>query len=385
VREDSEGEAAFRLRARCGIRLTRRHGRIMPVAEHDSSGRPGDVAARTLALVDIHSPSREEQEIAEYVAREMPWPPTWRDGETLWYSAAEGAEPLVVLAGHLDTVPANQNFPGRRENGLVVGLGASDMKGGVAVMMELAWALAEQRAGGDVAAGFLFFPREEIAVEESPLPRFFATGALDRAALVIVLEPTDNELQVGCVGNINGRLRFTGRSAHTARPWLGDNAIDRAVDGLARVKGLPPHDVEIDGLPFREVLSITRINGGRADNVVPDLVEATVNFRYAPHRSRENAEARLLELAGPEIEIVSHSAAASVAVNNPRVQRLRAVGRFDVTPKQAWTPVAQFAELGLDAINFGPGATRFAHARDEQVEVAALERSLAALRSFFSA
>jgi succinyl-diaminopimelate desuccinylase len=357
----------------------------MPVAEHDSSGRPGDVAARTLALVDIHSPSREEQEIAEYVAREMPWPPTWRDGETLWYSAAEGAEPLVVLAGHLDTVPANQNFPGRRENGLVVGLGASDMKGGVAVMMELAWALAEQRAGGDVAAGFLFFPREEIAVEESPLPRFFATGALDRAALVIVLEPTDNELQVGCVGNINGRLRFTGRSAHTARPWLGDNAIDRAVDGLARVKGLPPHDVEIDGLPFREVLSITRINGGRADNVVPDLVEATVNFRYAPHRSRENAEARLLELAGPEIEIVSHSAAASVAVNNPLVQRLRAVGRFDVTPKQAWTPVAQFAELGLDAINFGPGATRFAHARDEQVEVAALERSLAALRSFFSA
>jgi succinyl-diaminopimelate desuccinylase len=357
----------------------------MPLARLDSSGPGHDVAARTLALVDIHSPSWEEQEIAEYVVREMPWQPTWRVDETLWYSTAVGDEPLVVLAGHLDTVPPNGNFPGRREDGVVVGLGASDMKGGVAVMMELAWALTDHRLGGDLAAGFLFFPREEISVEESPLPGFFATGALARAALVIVLEPTDNELQVGCVGNINARLRFTGRSAHTARPWLGDNAIDRALEGLAALKGLPPHDVEVDGLPFREVLSLTRITGGRADNVVPDLVEATLNFRYAPHRSRLDAEARLRELAGPDVEILSHSPAASVAVNNPLVQRLRTIGDFDLTPKQAWTPVAQFAELGLDAINFGPGATRFAHAQDEQVEVEALERSFEALRSFFSA
>jgi succinyl-diaminopimelate desuccinylase len=357
----------------------------MPLARLDSSGRPGDLAARTLALVDIHSPSGEEQEIAEYVAREMPWRPTWREEETLWYSTAVEDEPLVVLAGHLDTVPPNGNFPGRRDDGRVVGLGASDMKGGVAVMMELAWMLSEQRPAGDFAAGFLFFPREEIAVEQSPLPRFFATGAVDRAALVIVLEPTDNELQVGCVGNINARLRFTGRSAHTARPWLGDNAIDRALEGLAALKGRPPDDVEIDGLQFREVLSLTRIAGGRADNVVPDLVEATLNFRYAPHRSRADAEARLRELAGPDAEIISHSPAASVAVSNPLVQRLRAIGGFEVTPKQAWTPVAQFAELGLDAINFGPGATRFAHAQDEQVEVEALERSFDALRSFFSA
>jgi succinyl-diaminopimelate desuccinylase len=339
-------------------------------------GPDPEVAARTLALVDIHSPSGGEQEIAEYVAAEMPWPPTWREGETLWY-ATGASPPQVVLAGHLDTVPANGNFPGRRGDGVVHGLGASDMKGGVAVMMEAALALA--RGGANASAGFLFFPREEVAVEHSPLPTFFATGALEGAGLVVVLEPTDNEIQLGCVGNVNAVLRFEGRSAHTARPWLGVNAIDRAVEGLARVAGLPPHDVEVGGLPFREVLSLTRISGGRADNVVPDLVEASLNFRYAPGRSRDDAEARLRELAGEEVEILSHSPAASVAVDNALVRRLREIGGFELTPKQAWTPVAQFAELGLDAVNFGPGATRFAHAPDEQVDVAALERSLDAL------
>jgi succinyl-diaminopimelate desuccinylase len=339
-----------------------------------------DLAARTLELVDIHSPSREEGALADYVARAMPWEPGWRDGETLWYRSGGADRPLVVLAGHLDTVPANGNFPGRREDGVVHGLGASDMKGGLAVMIELARALATEGAEPPVSTGFLFFPREELAVEESPLPTFFATGAVDDAAVVFVLEPTDNELQLGCVGSINGRLRFEGRSAHTARPWLGENAIDRAVAGLARVAGLPPHDVAVGGLPFREVLSLTRIAGGRADNVVPDLVEVTLNFRYAPHRSREDAEARLRELAGDDVEITSHSPGASVAIDNPLVQRLRDDEELVVTPKQAWTPVAQFAERGLDAVNFGPGAPRYAHTRDEQIEVAALERSFDALR-----
>jgi succinyl-diaminopimelate desuccinylase len=336
-----------------------------------------DLAARTLALVNIHSPSGQERELADYVVANMPWEPSWREGETLWYARRPDGRPLVVLAGHLDTVPANRNFPGRCDDGVVHGLGASDMKGGLAVMIELAHAVAELETS--LAAGFLFFPREELAVEQSPLPAFFETGAVDDAALVVVLEPTDNELQVGCVGSINARLRFEGRSAHTARPWLGDNAIDRAVAGLARVSGLPPHDVEVDGLPFREVLSLTRISGGLADNVVPDLVEATLNFRYAPNRSRADAEARLRELAGAEVELTSHSPAASVALANPIVQRLCETGGFAITPKQAWTPVAQFAERGLDAVNFGPGATRFAHARDEQVEVVALRRCFDAL------
>jgi succinyl-diaminopimelate desuccinylase len=341
------------------------------------------LAARTLELVDVPSESRQEQELAALVRDAVPLELRYDHDLTLLFGPPRTGRPLVVLAGHLDTVPANGNLPGRIEKGAVHGLGASDMKGGLAVMVELArWAAEEQTLACDPA--FLFFAREEIAVEHSPLPTLFDSGLIADAELVLVLEPTDNELQVGCVGNVNARFRFEGRSAHTARPWLGVNAIELAVHGLQPVAGLEPHDVDVEGLRFREVLSLTRIHGGLADNVVPDLVEATLNFRYAPHRSPADAEARLRELAG-DVEITSHSPAAPVAVRNPLVQRLREIGGFAVTPKQAWTPVAQFAERGLDAVNFGPGATRYAHTKDEQIEIAALERSYNSLCAFFSA
>jgi succinyl-diaminopimelate desuccinylase len=327
------------------------------------------LAERTLALVNIRSESRSEAQIADYVAAEMPSPPSWRDGETLWY----GDHPRIVLAGHLDTVPSQGNLPGRIEDGRVVGLGASDMKSGLAVMIEL----ARDGAG----CGFLFFPREEIAVEESPLPAFFETGALDATELVVVLEPTDNEIHAGCVGSIVARLSFEGESAHAARPWTGVNAIARAVEALAPVVALEPVEVENGGLTFREVVTVTRIEGGVADNVVPAHATATLNFRYAPGRTREEAEARIRELVG-EVEILSHSIAAPVPAENPLLARLRAAGRFKLAPKQAWTPVAQFAEIGLDAVNLGPGATRYAHRVDEQVEIAELERTFEALTAF---
>jgi len=339
------------------------------------------LAERTLALVDIPSESRNEARIADYVAAEMPWKPTWRDGETLWYDAGQGDRPLVVLAGHLDTVPAQGNLPGRIDDGHVVGLGASDMKAGVAVMIELARWRAELDAAPDVDLGFVFFPREEIAVEESPLPTLFDTGLLERAGLVIVLEPTDNEIHAGCVGSIVARLSFTGESAHAARPWTGVNAIALAVEALAPVLSVEPVEVENGGLTFREVVTVTRIEGGVADNVVPANATATLNFRYAPGRSREDAEARLRELAG-DVEILSHSSAAPVPGANPLLERLRAVGAFELAPKQAWTPVAQFAEQGLDAVNLGPGATRYAHRVDEQVEIAELVRTFEALTAF---
>jgi succinyl-diaminopimelate desuccinylase len=339
------------------------------------------LARRTLALVDIPSESRDEARIAEYVAAELPWEPTWRDGETLWYDMGEHDRPLVVLAGHLDTVPAQGNLPGRVDDGRVVGLGASDMKAGVAVMMELARWRAELDAAPHIDLGFVFFPREEIAVEESPLPTLFDTGLLERAALVIVLEPTDNQVHAGCVGSILARLSFEGESAHAARPWTGANAIGLAVEALAPIVRLEPVEVENGGLTFREVVTVTRIEGGVADNVVPAHAAATLNYRYAPGRSREEAEARLRELAG-DVEILSHSAAAPVPEANPLLERLRAVGGFQLAPKQAWTPVAQFAEQGLDAVNLGPGATRYAHRVDEQVEIVELVRTFEALTSF---
>jgi succinyl-diaminopimelate desuccinylase len=346
-----------------------------------SAGIGKRLAERTLALVNIPSESRNEAEIAAYVAAELPWEPTWRDGETLWYDPGRGERPLVVLAGHLDTVPAQGNLPGRIEDGRVVGLGASDMKAGVAVMMELARWWAGRDATGAVDLGFVFFPREEIAVEESPLPTLFETGLLDRAALVVVMEPTDNAIHAGCVGSIVARASFQGESAHAARPWTGVNAIASAVEALAPIVGLEPIEVENGGLTFREVVTVTRIEGGVADNVVPAQAAATLNFRYAPGRSRAEAEARLRELAG-DVEVLSHSSAAPVPALNQLLESLRAAGGFALAPKQAWTPVAQFAERSLDAVNLGPGATCYAHRVDEQVEIAELERTFEALTAF---
>jgi succinyl-diaminopimelate desuccinylase len=339
------------------------------------------LAERTLALVDIASPSRREQALYDYVATAVPLPIVYDDGESLLYAKRDG-KPLVLLAGHTDTVPEQGNLPGRLENGAVHGLGASDMKGGLAVMIELAGWAAETELAYDL--GVLFFPREELGPVENPLPGVFAAApVIDEAALVICLEPTDNSLQLGCLGNLTARVAFEGRAAHSARPWLGVNAIALAFDGLQDVLALEPLDVDVDGLVFREVASVTQIQGGIATNVIPALCEATVNFRYAPTRTMADAEARLRELVrSGELEVTMHSPGAHVALRSPLVQRLREVGDFEVQPKQAWTNVADFAARGLDAVNLGPGGTRYAHAADELVEVAELARTFDALQRF---
>src|SRR5439155_20696454 len=236
-----KGQPAFEV----GGLLETTHTKIMPGIPQNP--HVDSLAARTLELVDIPSVSRDESRIADHVRRLMPGAPDYDDDTVLFYSGR------VVLAGHFDTVPAQENIPGRIEDGWVIGLGATDMKGGVAVMIELARAAA--------SFGYLFFGREELPAGESALPRFFERFGLD-ADLVVMLEPTDNAIQAGCLGNLNARLVFHGVSAHSARPWLGDNAIDHAVKGLATITAFEPLDVEIGGLVFREVLSITGIEGG---------------------------------------------------------------------------------------------------------------------------
>ena len=219
-------------------------------------------------------------------------------------------------------------------------------------------------------------------MSESPLPALFATGLLADAQLVIVLEPTDNELHAGCLGNVVARVSFSGVSAHSARPWTGVNAIHELVRGLAGVAALEPRDVEVEGLVFREVVSAVHVEGGIAQNVVPDRASAQLNYRFAPGRSVEEAEEQLRRLVPDgELEVLSASPAAPVALANPLLARLRELVP-QVRPKQAWTPVAQFAEQGIDAVNFGPGATAYAHKRDEQVPVANLDRSYDILRRF---
>ena len=346
---------------------------------------PPDLARRTLELVDIPSPSRSEARIIEHVRHAVSLPLTYGTDEALLFATPRTGRQLVLLAGHLDTVPPQGNVPGRIEDGYVVGLGASDMKGGVAVMVELAeWAV---RAGDALACdlGFLFFVREELPTEESALPRVFAEAPLVlEANLVVMLEPTDNAIHAGCLGNLNARVVFHGESAHSARPWQGVNAIDLAVKGLTRVVGSAPLEVVVGGLTFVEVLSATRIAGGIADNVVPDRVEVRLNFRYAPNRTDAEAEERLRQLIGGEVEVTSNSPPARPATDSPLVRRLREAGDLAVEPKQAWTPVAEFAAQGLDAVNLGPGATRYAHRADERVEIAELERTFDVLRRFVS-
>jgi succinyl-diaminopimelate desuccinylase len=344
--------------------------------------RESILAQRTLDLVDLPSPSRDEGLVYDYLRAAVHLPLVHDDGESLLYARRDG-NPLVLLAGHTDTVPPQGNIPGRIENGAVHGLGATDMKGGLAVMVELARWAQHADLGYDLA--LLFFPREEVGPEENPLPLLFERASLvDEAALVICLEPTDNTLQLGCLGNLVAEVVFEGRSAHSARPWLGVNAIKLAFEGLQGVLESEPLDVDVEGLVFREVLSVTQIHAGIATNVIPARCEATLNFRYAPTRTMAGAEARVRELVGRDVAIGQHSPAAHVALRSPLVERLRAVGAFDVQPKQAWTNVADFAARGLDAVNLGPGATRYAHAADEQVEIAALERTFEALQRFLA-
>ncbi len=348
------------------------------------------LAERTLELVNIASVSRSEATIMRAVRSLIP------DGFETWFNDGEAlvaatprrpGVPLVILAGHVDTVPPQDNFPGSVTDTEVVGLGASDMKGGIAVMLELARWIDDDRPERAYDVAVVIFTREELPVRESPLPAAFAAcPKLADAALAIVLEPTDNTIQSGCVGNLNGTLRFRGRAAHSARPWSGDNAIDRAVAGLADLVATPPRVVEIQGLPFTEVVSVTRIHGGIADNVIPDLVECHVNYRFTPDRTPDEAVAVIRGLVGDsgEFEITSIAPSGRVAPATPVLERLVASGGFAIAPKQAWTPVAQFTEVGIDAVNLGPGATAMAHTRDERVSIAALVRTYTALVRFIA-
>jgi succinyl-diaminopimelate desuccinylase len=300
------------------------------------------LAARTAELVDIPSESGSEADIAAHVLAVL------RAGGVEVRDAGDtcliaGSSPGVLLAGHFDTVPAQDNARAGRTADAVTGLGASDMKAALAVIIELLL------AGAPVTG--VFFGREELQFAESTLtPLLAREQGLREADLAVVMEPTSNELQAGCLGNINATWTFSGVAAHSGRPWQGDNAIERAAAAIVALgEAAPPATRTLDGLDFTEVVSVTRIAGGIADNVIPDHVACHVNYRYAPDRAAADAEAHLRALC--------------------------AAGDLDVGPKQAWTPVAEFAAAGVPAVNFGPGDPAYAHKRDEQVQIAALVKN----------
>jgi succinyl-diaminopimelate desuccinylase len=349
------------------------------------------LAQRTLALINIPSVSRDEARLHEYVlaaAQKLAaFNLTDVPGHGLFLEPAQrtGGKPLVVFAGHLDTVPEQGNLPGRIEGDIIHGLGGSDMKCALADMLELAEWIDRDRPPAQLDAAFLFFAREELPISESAVPSMFAAcPQLREANLVVVMEPTDGALQIGCLGNLNAELTFEGKSAHSARPWHGDNALHKAIAGLQHLACVENRPVDIGGLTFTEVLSLTKIEGGIAQNVIPDRVVCNLNYRYAPNRTAEEAEAELLKLI-PEtaqLKLLGNAQPARAAVDNPLVTALRKLGDLPIEPKQAWTPVAEFSAEGLDAINFGPGLSRYAHQRDEQVHASDIVNACELLRRF---
>ncbi len=348
------------------------------------------LAERTLELVDIPSESLHEAVVRAHVLSLVP--PAFEAeyaAEDAFVFARPRREgfPLVVLVGHYDTVPAQGNVPGRIEDGAVHGCGATDMKGGVAVALEIVRGLA-LREPGPIDVALLLFGKEELPAQFSPLPDLFERSQLVADAdLAILLEPTDLTLQAGCLGNMNARITFSGISGHSARPWTAENAISKAILALGDLATVERREAIVGGLPFYEVASITQIEGGIASNVIPDRAVATLNFRYAPDRTPESAAEHLRSLTpeGAELEITADSPPATVVTDTPLVRALRDAGDLTFEPKQAWTNVADFTTRGIDAINFGPGATRYAHRRDEQVEIDALVTAYETLSRFLSA
>jgi succinyl-diaminopimelate desuccinylase len=353
------------------------------------------LAARTLELVDIASESGAEANIAQHVLGVL------RAGGVSACDAGDTCvlagvtrrreRPLVLLVGHLDTVPAQRNRPGRVTDEHVEGLGASDMKGGVAVMLELALAFAADdrvHASSTVDVGCVLFGREELAAGQSALaPLLAREPGLGGADLAIVLEPTANAVQAGCLGNLDATWSFHGRAGHSARPWLADNAIEHAASGVRALGAITPRRHTLDGLDFTQVVSVTTLHAGVARNVIPDAAIANVNFRYAPDLSPEQAEHRLRGWCEPhgKIEVLGNSPGALPPQQNPLMERLLLASGQPATAKQAWTPVAELAVVGIEAVNLGPGDPARAHRPDERVARSALARAYCILETFLCA
>ncbi len=293
--------------------------------------------------------------------------------------------PLMLLVGHIDTVPAQGEGPARLEERRLHGLGASDMKSGLAVMVHLLED-PEVRLGPYDVVG-LFYDKEEGPADQNGLEPVLQTAPwLSEAEFAVVLEPSDLELQVGCLGTLNAAVQFTGKPAHSARPWLGENAVTKAGAWLAALHDRPPEEVVIDGLVFKEVFSVTRASGGIAANIIPGRFELNLNYRFAPDKNLEEAEAKLRSVAAAAdaVEIVDRAPAGPVPARNPHLLRLAEVTGAARTPKQAWTDVARLAQYGIPAVNYGPGETDQAHQVAESVAVDNLEVAYDALRAFLT-
>lgn len=344
-----------------------------------------DLLQRTAELVAMPSVSFDERGLADLVEaelREIAGLQVDRVGDNVVARTDLGHDTRLVLAGHLDTVPPNGNAEPKIDGDTLWGLGSADMKGGLAVMLALAHTVTKPAL--DVT--WVFYAGEEVASAHNGLALLFR----DRPDLVagdvaLLGEPTDGVIEAGCQGSMRVAITLTGRRAHTARPWMGRNAIHRAGRLLTALEAYEPRRPVLDGCEFREAVEAVAIEGGVAGNVVPDRVVVTVNIRFAPDHTADQAEAQVRALCDDVLEpddewkVVEMAPAAAPSLDHPVLAALRDRSNLTVRAKLGWTDVARFAAAGVPAANFGPGDPTLAHTPEERVERSSIEWTYEAL------
>jgi len=345
-----------------------------------------DVAALTVALCDIESVSGNERRLAEaieLVLHEVPHLTVDRDGDAVVARTNLGRPERVVIAGHIDTVPLGDNLPCRVVDGRIHGCGTTDMKSGVAVQLRLARHLAEPNR--DVT--YVFYDHEEVEADKNGLGRV-ARNHPDWLAgdFAVLMEPTNATVEGGCQGTVRADVVLRGHRSHSARSWMGSNAIHAAGDLLQRLATYQAAEVEIDGLTYREGMNAVGITGGVAGNVIPDECRVTVNYRFAPDKSEDQAaEVVRRVLSGFEVEISDSAPGALPGLSHPAAAEFVAMVGREPLPKFGWTDVARFSALGVPAVNYGPGDPAVAHQREEYCDIAPIHECEQKMRAWLGA
>ncbi len=339
----------------------------------------------TAVIVDTSSVSGREGPLADLIEEaldRLSHLRVDRSGDAVVARTSGDATGRVVLAGHIDTVPVADNLPSHVDGGLLYGCGTSDMKSGVAVQLALAASLTT----ASYELTYVFYDNEEVEADRNGLGRLSRDHRdwLD-GDLAILLEPTGGRVEAGCQGTMRATVRTSGRRAHSGRSWLGDNAIHAAAPALARLGAYSARQVEIDGCGYREGLNAVGITGGVAGNIIPDECTITVNFRFAPDRSEQQAFDHVREVfEGFDVELIDSAPGAPPGLSAPLAGAFVAAVGTPPVAKYGWTDVARFATLGIPALNFGPGDPNLAHTREEHVELARIGQCEAALRAFLT-
>ncbi|WP_031083256.1 succinyl-diaminopimelate desuccinylase [Streptomyces sp. NRRL WC-3549] len=343
----------------------------------------------TARLVDIPSVSGQEKDLADAIEgalRPLAHLEVDRYGNNVVARTRLGRAERVVLAGHIDTVPIAENVPSRLDaDGVLWGCGTTDMKAGVAVQLRIAATVPEPNR--DLT--FVFYDNEEVAAHLNGLGKVAeAHPEWLEGDFAVLLEPSDGEVEGGCQGTLRMHLRLDGERAHSARSWMGSNAVHAAAPVLARLAAYEPRRPVIDGLEYREGLNAVGIEGGVATNVIPDACTVVVNYRYAPDLTPEQADAHVREVfAGCGVAaftVDDHSGAAMPGLSHPAAKAFMAAVGGTARPKFGWTDVSRFGSLGVPAVNYGPGDPFYAHKRDEHVRTERITHCEERLRSWLT-